>query len=81
MTVSIREEKDYVPPKAPTLGERVATTWSESLSALRRAGELALLAGVAVAPWALVALIPVLAVAATIRLALRRKARPVGPRP
>jgi hypothetical protein len=81
VTVSLREEKDYVPPKAPTLGERVATTWSESLSTLRRAGELALLAAVAVAPWAIVAMVPVLAVAATVRLALRRKARLGGSQP
>jgi len=76
VTVTIREQKDYVPPKAPTFGERIATTWGESLAALRRAGELAVLAAVALTPWAVVALVPVLAVALTIRLALRRKRTP-----
>lgn len=74
VTATVREEKDYVPPKAPTFAERVGTTWSQSLAALRRAGELAALAVVALVPWAIVALIPILAVAATIRLAMRRKA-------
>lgn len=79
VTVTVREEKDYVPPKAPTFAERAATTWSQSLAALRRAGEMAALAVVALLPWAVVALVPVLAVAWTVRLAMRRKARPSAP--
>jgi hypothetical protein len=79
VTITVREEKDYVPPKAPTFAERVGTTWSESLAALRKAGEVAVLAVVALAPWAAVAVVPVLAVAATVRLAMRRKVRPSAP--
>lgn len=73
VTVLIREQKDYVPPKAPSFGERIASTWGESLAALKRAGELAVLAAVALLPWAAAALVPVLAVAATVRLAMRRR--------
>ena len=73
VTVLIREQKDYVPPKAPSFGERIASTWGESLSALKQAGELAVLAAVALLPWATAALAPVLAVAVTVRLAMRRK--------
>jgi hypothetical protein len=74
VTISVREQKDYVPPRAPSFGERIATTWSQSLQALRQAGELAVLLIVAVAPWAVVAAVPVLAIVFTIRLALRRRA-------
>ena len=73
--MTIREQRDYVPPQAPTFAARIGTVWGESLAALRRAGEFAVLAVVALAPWAAVALVPILAVAATIRLALRRKGR------
>ena len=78
VTVWIREQKDYVPPKAPTFGERIATTWSQSLRALRQAGELAVLALVALAPWLAVAAVPVVLVVLTIRLAMRRKGRLAG---
>ncbi len=74
VTISVREQKDYVPPRAPSFGERIATTWSQSLQSLRQAGELAVLLIVAVAPWAVVAAVPVLAIVFTIRLALRRRA-------
>ena len=74
VTISLREQKDYVPPRAPSFGERIATTWSQSLESLRQAGELAVLAIVAVAPWAVVVTVPVLAIVFVIRLALRRRA-------
>ena len=61
VTVHLREERDYVPPKAPTFGEQVATTWGQSLRALRRAAEGTALALVAAAPWLAVALVPVAA--------------------
>jgi len=74
VTISVREQKNYVPPRAPSFGERIATTWSQSLEALQQAGEFAVLAIVAIAPWAIVAAIPVLAVVFFIRFAMRRRA-------
>ncbi len=74
VTISLREQKNYVPPRAPSFGERIATTWSHSLEGLQQAGELAVLAIVAIAPWAVVAAIPVLAIIFVIRLAVRRRA-------
>lgn len=74
--ITLREQKNYVPPRAPSFGERIATTWSQSLESLRQAGELAVLAIVAIAPWAVVAAIPVLAIIFVIKLALRRRAIP-----
>ncbi len=52
ITLSVREEKAYIPAAAPTLGARVSTTWRQSLSMLRQAGEGCLIATVAVVPWA-----------------------------
>lgn len=74
VTISLREQKDYVPPRAPSFGERIATTWSQSLESLRQAGEIAVLAIVAIAPWAVVVAVPVLAIIFAIKLALRRRA-------
>lgn len=74
VTIALREQKDYVPPRAPSFGERIATTWSQSLESLRQAGEIAVLAIVAIAPWAVVVAVPVLAVVFAIKLALRRRA-------
>ena len=72
--VTVREERDYVPPKAPTFGDRVATTWGGSLDALKDAAEAAALVAVALAPWLAVAAVPLLGIALTLRLALRRRA-------
>jgi hypothetical protein len=74
VTISVREQKNYVPPRAPSFGNRIATTWTQSLHSLRQAGELAVIAAVAVAPWLIVALIPLLAIVIVIKLAMRRKA-------
>jgi hypothetical protein len=54
ITLQVREEKAYIPSAAPTLGTRVSTTWRQSLSMLRQAGESCLIATVAVVPWVLV---------------------------
>jgi hypothetical protein len=76
VTVSIREQKDYVPPRAPLFGERIAVTWTQSLAALRRTAEFIVLAVVAIVPWLIVAAIPVIALVVTLRLALRRRSTP-----
>ncbi len=51
VTIDVREEKDYVPPQAPTFGDRIATVWHRSLDSLRNAGVELVLAAVAFAPW------------------------------
>ncbi len=76
VTITLREQKDYVPPRAPSFGERIATAWTNSLQSLRQAGELAVIAVVALAPWIMVAAVPVLAIVITIKLAMRRRAVP-----
>ncbi len=53
VTIDVREEKDYVPPKAPTVGDRIAMVWTRSWDSLKDAGIGLVLAGVAFAPWIL----------------------------
>lgn len=61
ITLHIDEIKGYVPPQAPTLATRVERAFTGSLSAMRIAGEAALVAVVALTPWLVVAAIPVIA--------------------
>lgn len=75
VTLTVREQKDYVPPKAPSFSERISTTWSRSLQALRQAGEITILIIVAVLPWMLVVLVPILPLVAVIKLAVSRRRR------
>lgn len=51
ITMKVREERQYVPPTAPTLSSRITSTWYDSLRALRNAGENLLIVAVAVVPW------------------------------
>jgi hypothetical protein len=51
VTIQAREQRDYVPPQAPTFAGRVSDVWQRSLAALRTFGESVGLAGVAAAPW------------------------------
>ncbi|WP_166819831.1 DUF4349 domain-containing protein [Thalassoroseus pseudoceratinae] len=51
VTIDVREEKDYVPPKAPTFSDRIATVWNRSLDSLQDAGLAVVLAAVAFVPW------------------------------
>lgn len=55
-TVSIfaREEVNYIPPQAPTFSGRISAIWFDSLRALRRFGEVVVLAAVAITPWSIV---------------------------
>ena len=57
LDVTLREDKEYVPPQAPTFAAEIGGTFSGSLGALREFGKFLLLAVVALAPW-----LPVLAV-------------------
>jgi len=51
LTIQVREEGRYEPPRTPGFGERIAGTWAGSLESLRGACESAVLAAVAIAPW------------------------------
>jgi hypothetical protein len=54
ITISAREDVEYVPPQAPTFGGKVAATWGRSLSAMQQAAEGVALAAVALFPWLVV---------------------------
>lgn len=56
ITVTAREEQDYVPPQAPGLLARISRTWGNSLAALRTLAAGILIALVALTPFLLVAL-------------------------
>ncbi|MGV3485625.1 MAG: DUF4349 domain-containing protein, partial [Planctomycetaceae bacterium] len=64
VTIQCREEREYTPPTAPTLGSRIQQSWSESLATLQRVAENLLLAVVALAPWLGVFAVPFLIVIA-----------------
>ena len=51
VTVTASEIKDYVPPQAPTLSQRVARTFAGSVESIQTLGEAVLLALVAFIPW------------------------------
>jgi uncharacterized coiled-coil protein SlyX len=75
VTISVREQRDYVPPEAPTFVTRVGQSWDGSIDALRQFGEELGLAIVASVPWvgmASVVAAPVGLVFASRRRAARR---------
>ena len=51
VTVSAREERNYVPPEAPTYTARINNSWSTSLISLRDFGQDASVAFVYSSPW------------------------------
>ncbi|WP_372723113.1 DUF4349 domain-containing protein [Novipirellula sp.] len=67
VTINVREEKEYVPPAAPTFTDRVATAFGGSLRSLRQLGEILLIALIAVVPWMIVLGIPVIVVTVMVR--------------
>ena len=71
VTITAREQRDYVPPEAPTLAGRIQQAWETSLASLRRFGEGVMVAIVFAFPW-LVALVVVWGPA--VWYARRRKA-------
>ncbi len=70
--LTIVEIRDYEPPQAPTLATRIRRTFLASISALRMAGEAALLAAVGITPWLPVGLV---VLAPVYWIARRRSAR------
>jgi type II secretory pathway pseudopilin PulG len=59
ITLEMREDREYTPPSTPGLGSRVVDVFRQSVAALKDAGEFAVLAAVAVAPWLPLALVAV----------------------
>ena len=51
VVVFAREQRDYVPPKSPTLSARIASAWGNSLLSLRNVGEAVAVAIVFAIPW------------------------------
>jgi hypothetical protein len=74
VTINVSEVEEYVPPQSPTFTARVESTWSNSLGALTALGQVFVLAAVALAPWALVAVVPMLLALAIYRVQRRTKA-------
>ena len=75
ITLRVREERDYVPPRRPGFGERIAATWDNSLAALASFGRGLVLFAVAVAPFLLAIGLPA---ALIVWLAVRRVRRRAG---
>jgi hypothetical protein len=55
VSITAREERDYVPHEAPTFMTRITDAWSGSLEAMRTFAERLTVAVVAVVPWMVVA--------------------------
>ncbi|NND97856.1 MAG: DUF4349 domain-containing protein [Pirellulaceae bacterium] len=51
VTIHCREQQHYEPAKTPTLGSRITLAWSDSIGAMRFAGENLLVAAIALMPW------------------------------
>ncbi|GAA4453392.1 DUF4349 domain-containing protein [Novipirellula rosea] len=73
VTINVREEKEYVPPAAPTFTDRIAKAFSGSLRSLRQLGESMLIALIALIPWIIALGIPVMVVAAMVRRVIRSR--------
>jgi hypothetical protein len=59
VTINAREERDYVPPQAPTFTAQIGQTWTGSVDALKSAGKAVTLTAVAITPWLPVVAAPV----------------------
>jgi hypothetical protein len=72
ITISAREDVNYVPPEAPTFTGKVKTTWSHSLAALGTAAEGVALFVVAAFPWLAVLAVVILPILFWIARSRRR---------
>ena len=70
ITVTAREQRDYVPPQAPTFSTQISQYWGDSLAVLQNFGKSLVLVTVAVAPW-----LPVLAVTGLLAVILLKRWR------
>ena len=72
VTLTVNEIKGYVPPEAPTFGNRIARTWSGTLDSLLVFGQNLVVGIVAVGPWLVVLAVPAVLFIGIIRLLTRR---------
>jgi hypothetical protein len=72
VTLSIREEQNYVPPQSPTFAARMESAFSGSLASLRRTSENLAVWGAQAAPWLAIAAVPGVPVAVLLRRRWRR---------
>ena len=73
VTINIREEKNYVPPTAPTFGQQISNSWTSSISALIEFGKRTVIFVAAVTPWAILALFVASLIWITIKITRRRQ--------
>jgi hypothetical protein len=73
VTLSLREIQGYVPVESPTFATRLGRAWTQSLEGLLTAGQLTVIAAVALAPWLLVMAVLIALGVAVARRWFRRK--------
>jgi hypothetical protein len=71
VSITAREERDYVPPEAPTFTTRITDAWGDSLAGIVEFGQRLTIAAVAAAPW--LAMLAVVLGPAAWSLSRRRK--------
>ncbi|MGI9470150.1 MAG: DUF4349 domain-containing protein [Rubripirellula sp.] len=59
ITIQCREQKEYVPAKAPTFASRVGASWSGSIRSLQMTGQNIALALTAAIPWIVIVGLPI----------------------
>ncbi|MEX0702189.1 MAG: DUF4349 domain-containing protein [Planctomycetales bacterium] len=77
LTLIVEEIRDYVPPEAATFGTRIARTFDGSLAALVEFAQALVLLLVAIGPWLVVLMVPLLFAIVILRRLLRARKRPV----
>ncbi len=75
VTINVQEDRDYVPPQAPSFVTRVSEVFFGSLETLRQAAEMLALALVALLPWLLIALTFLSSIVVLLRRWRRRRQR------
>jgi uncharacterized iron-regulated membrane protein len=76
--ITLRDEKEYVPPTEPAYAASVIGTFDESVQALRNFGKWLLIVLAAVAPWLAIG-IPLLVLTGAVRWAVRRRRQTGSP--
>jgi hypothetical protein len=76
VTVTVHEAKGYTPPVQATLGTQIGRTWGGSLHSLAVTGKTALLAAVALLPWLVTVVLPLLALGVWLRRRVRTRTVP-----
>jgi hypothetical protein len=74
VTISVRQQQNYIAPEAVVFSDRVALSWQMSVRELRRAGEGIAVMAVVAAPWLVVLGIPFVLLLWSIRRRVRSRA-------